>query len=173
MSKIKIIKENASSQVMCDSPVKLGIEESNNSRIKDFENMKQISNRSLKYHDKLAIWRPFTDYNNNFSEEEGLKMTELLYSMYSVKEQSGYYRIIIKDPVIEKACMAWALTCQEETQKIIKMFKNLKGFVGLCDNDQLALIKYGCVEVYIMRLILQYNFKYRYFNLVNVRLIVE
>lgn len=122
---------------------------------------------SVRHHHSLTIARPVTDYNNTLSESEGLKLMELLYTM---KETHQYSCLdVVKEPAIENACMAWALKCQSDTQKIIKMFKNLKAFAALSENDQLALVKYGSVEAYIMRLVLHYDFEKRYFRLEYVR----
>ncbi|CAG2166176.1 unnamed protein product, partial [Oppiella nova] len=88
-----------------------------------------------------------TDYKNNFNELESNRMTELLSATHVMKTWlTDAQTYLIKHPVIEEACRAWALMCVQEVDKLVKMTKSLVAFNGICDNDRIALIKYGSVE---------------------------
>ncbi|CAG2101271.1 unnamed protein product [Medioppia subpectinata] len=91
--------------------------------------------------------RPITDYRNNFNEIEGKRITELLSATNEMRRSSPDGRTcLIKHPLIEEACKAWAHKCVQEVDKLVKMSKCLVAFNRICDNDRIALIKYGSVE---------------------------
>ena len=116
----------------------------------------------------VPIGRPLTDYRNNLTEIEGIKLNELLTAITFMKTSSEHritYKVIIEDPVIERACGVWANKCQEQIQKIVRMSKNMMAFRNMCLNDQIALIKYGSVEIYVIRLIMQYDFQNKFWAL--------
>ncbi|CAG2165732.1 unnamed protein product [Oppiella nova] len=45
--------------------------------------------------------------------------------------------------------------------KIIAAITSLKGFQDICPDDQLTLVKYGCIEIKMLRAIIFYRYEYQ------------
>ena len=43
------------------------------------------------------------------------------------------------------------------TKSFVKVVRGLNSFTNICENDQIALIKYSCLEVLLMRTVIYYN----------------
>ncbi|CAG2167282.1 unnamed protein product, partial [Oppiella nova] len=53
-----------------------------------------------------------------------------------------------------------------EIQNLISLSKNLNTFQDLCENDRIALIKYGCTDIICLRSVAYYNQPNEYWTLV-------
>ena len=62
-----------------------------------------------------------------------------------------------------------AIYFEQNVQKSITFGKNLSAFKSLCENDQVALIKYGGIEICSIRSVRYFNFEEQYWTLIVVR----
>ena len=135
------VSTNISDQSSIDSQF------SENSFLKEF---------SLDMRSELVpIMRPLTDYNNNFTENEGKVLSELLeatkyltFSFPNITSEVKFY---------SEAMRIISNKWDEEIRKFLKTAKSLTPFNNICENDQVYLIKYASVEVAFMRSIICYD----------------
>ncbi|CAG2164888.1 unnamed protein product, partial [Oppiella nova] len=106
----------------------------------------------------IPVMKPITDYNNQFNELEGNRLSELLDALK-----------IMMSPVVnvnDNEINAYSvdafnliLPYQENgLQNTVKMAKRLNAFKSLCEHDQLTLIKYASFEIVVLRMILYFDF---------------
>ena len=106
----------------------------------------------------IPVMKPITDYNNQFNELEGNRLSELLDALK-----------IMMSPVVnvnDNEINAYSvdafnliLRFQENgLQNTVKMAKRLNAFKSLCEHDQLVLIKYASIEIAVLRIILNFDF---------------
>ncbi|CAG2167197.1 unnamed protein product [Oppiella nova] len=106
----------------------------------------------------IPVMKPITDYNNQFNELEGNRLTELLDALKimmnpMVNVNDNEMNAYSVDP------FNLILRYQENgLQNTVKMAKRLNAFKSLCDHDQLTLIKYASIEIVVLRIILNFDF---------------
>ncbi|CAG2168562.1 unnamed protein product [Oppiella nova] len=113
----------------------------------------------------IPIARPVTDLTDKFNDLEMTRLAELLNATHILK--SPVVPITSEAMTMDDGCNVWRYKCEQEILKIIKMSKCLDSFQKLCENDQIALVKYGSIEIYCLRLTLHYNFDKEYWTLVT------
>ena len=119
-----------------------------------------LNNYELKV---LTIIRPITDYNNNFNEMEGLRLSELLSAANALNIPTGklVFNTIGSYERLEAIVRNWELL----THKLIQLSKLLTQFNDICSDDQIALIKYGCIEMCCLRQTVAYDLVNRYLKI--------
>ncbi|CAG2106309.1 unnamed protein product [Medioppia subpectinata] len=113
----------------------------------------------------IPIARPISDLIDKFNDLEMNRLAELLNAMHMLK--SPLVPITSEAMTMDDGCNVWRYKCEQEVLKIIKMSKSLEAFQGLCENDQIALVKYGCIEMHCLRLTLHYDFDKEYWTLIT------
>ncbi|XP_054169174.1 uncharacterized protein LOC128966351 [Oppia nitens] len=104
---------------------------------------------------KVCIDRPLTDYNNNFNELEGNRITELLNAMKTFKKPFG--PIVSQTNTYRESLCAYSEHLEQVIIKLGVISKCLQLFNSINLNDQIALIKYGSIEISCLRSIIGYN----------------
>ncbi|CAG2165906.1 unnamed protein product [Oppiella nova] len=98
----------------------------------------------------VPISRPLTDYQNQFNELEGNRLQEVLFAMNSIREPiNTTIRGEITD--IKECEIMINKLYAKEIQNFVKMSSSLSDFKSLCGSDQIALIKYGSIEIQNVR----------------------
>ena len=125
------------------------------------------------------ILRPLNDQHIGFTEVESNRIEELTRAARTAVEApyqkvtNEYERSVIEafrnntytGDDIDKLM---AIYLEQMVQKTIKFSHNINAFMSLNENDQLALIKYGCIEICSIRSVRYFNFDHEYWNLVAV-----
>ncbi|CAG2161710.1 unnamed protein product, partial [Oppiella nova] len=106
----------------------------------------------------IPVMKPITDYNNQFNELEGNRLSELLDALKVMMNPM----VNVNDNEINAYSVDafnLILRCQENgLQNNVQMAKRLNGFKSLCEHDQLTLIKYASIEIVVLRMILTFDF---------------
>ncbi|CAG2169271.1 unnamed protein product [Oppiella nova] len=103
----------------------------------------------------IPIVRPITDYNNNFNAMESNRLTELLSASHILKMPYGSVKSVANTYL--DAMEAIAEHMEQVIDKLVSMSKRLTLFNAVCVSDQIALIKYGSIEMVYLRQIIGYN----------------
>ncbi|CAG2176879.1 unnamed protein product, partial [Oppiella nova] len=94
----------------------------------------------------LSVDRPLQDYRNQFNELEGNKLCEL-YSALSIFNEA----IIPATPQIltqyDHTFDVVLSKLEKQLTALTQIGQHLQGFAGLCQNDKVCLIKYGCLDM--------------------------
>ncbi|CAG2099952.1 unnamed protein product [Medioppia subpectinata] len=112
----------------------------------------------------MSILRPITDYNNTFNEIEGMKLCELLNASTVFKNNEIKWT---EESRQTEAIKLIANDWEQTTYNIIKMSKKLRHFGDMCAEDQLALIKYGCLEMSCIRQASAYDLNHRKVSIIS------
>jgi hypothetical protein len=98
----------------------------------------------------VPIARPLTDYQNQFNELEDNRLQEVLFAMNSIREPIN---TTIKGEITDiKECEIMINKLYaKEIQNFVRMSSSLSDFKSLCHSDQIALIKYGFIEIQNVR----------------------
>ncbi|CAG2111037.1 unnamed protein product [Medioppia subpectinata] len=97
----------------------------------------------------VPISRPLTDYRNNFNELEGNKLTEILFATDLIQEPISEVTSIINDMLEYRVKLTYKFT--KEILNFPKLTNNVQAFNQLCQNDKIALVKYGAIEIINVR----------------------
>ncbi|CAG2170945.1 unnamed protein product, partial [Oppiella nova] len=97
----------------------------------------------------MPILRPITDYRNNLTELEGNRMTELMSAANVLTITFG--KITSQVDTYMDAMTAITRSTEDLVQRLVIMCKTLTAFNTICPNDQIALLKYGSIELCSMR----------------------
>ena len=99
----------------------------------------------------LSIVKPITDYRNNFNEFEGNILTELLNATNKLEQKHlGQIKMVIncrkfiEDIELQKLRL---IDLDDKVKQMVKISQNLKAFHDISNEDRIALIKYGFIEV--------------------------
>ena len=114
----------------------------------------------------MSITKPLT-YNFDFNTIQYKVFSELVNATNIIKVPKC--KIITSEiQCLTEASrlMTWSL--EQEIKKLLVFCKHLPQFKSLCDHDQLALFKYGCIEVINMRAVVFFNQQGNYWNLFMV-----
>ncbi|CAG2103599.1 unnamed protein product [Medioppia subpectinata] len=104
----------------------------------------------------VPIERPITDYNNNFNETEFSHLNEMMFAVNHMQPNGA--PAVTWEPIGMKEILKCFVTKYEsDIPLMVKMCRSLRSFNGLCESDQLSLIKYGGMEVLILRNVKLYD----------------
>ncbi|CAG2117904.1 unnamed protein product [Medioppia subpectinata] len=102
-----------------------------------------------------GIVRHCADYNKSFNTYECDKLSEMFKAINFIREPPLPESPRVSDMVNFKVAMVYKL--EKEIRNFISVAQNVAEFECLCENDRIALVKYGSVEIICMRLIQFYN----------------
>ncbi|CAG2100060.1 unnamed protein product [Medioppia subpectinata] len=125
---------------------------------------------------ELEFWsvdRPVPQ-NSSFNDQEMCRLSELfgainlnpmtkITSDYQIDIVQNFMKKSITGQVISKL---FAVYLEQIVQKNVKISKHITAFGTMCESDQIALIKYGSIEICFLRSILYYNFQCEYWTLI-------
>lgn len=103
----------------------------------------------------VPISRPLTDYRNNFTEMEGNRLSELLAALKLMDCPFGEC-VYKPDNCLDSLCCL-SDNMEMIIERLVQASKRLTLFNEICEEDQLALIKYGAIEVSCMRQVIGYD----------------
>ncbi|CAG2104660.1 unnamed protein product [Medioppia subpectinata] len=104
----------------------------------------------------VPIDRPITDYNNNFNETEFSHLNEMMFAVNHMQPNGA--PAVTWEPIGMKEILKCFVTKYEsDIPLLVKMCRSLRSFNGLCESDQLSLIKYGAMELLILRNVKLYD----------------
>ncbi|CAG2170276.1 unnamed protein product [Oppiella nova] len=95
----------------------------------------------------IPMARPITDYMNTFNEMESNYLCEL-FNATSILKMDITPSTSEANTYLD-AMEVLAIGCDQMVRRLIKMAKNLSSFTNMSELDQLALIKYGSIELLI------------------------
>ncbi|CAG2099982.1 unnamed protein product [Medioppia subpectinata] len=88
---------------------------------------------------------------SDFNDMESWRLSELFRSSHVFSHQPFYETSIFEITDLNELNRICNMDMDKDIQKVIKFAKTLDSFNNLCLNDQLALIKYGGLELLILR----------------------
>lgn len=80
------------------------------------------------------------------------ELKRLLWSLYSLDEMRN-----LQSKPCEVMWQQCALQISNAIQYVVEFAKRLDGFMDLCQNDQIILLKAGCLEVLLIRMVRAFN----------------
>ncbi|XP_054169145.1 nuclear hormone receptor HR96-like [Oppia nitens] len=101
-----------------------------------------------------------------FNEQEGNRLTELFSAIKTLNNRSPKHSIVI-NPDLNEALRVIYKKFETDIKKIVKFSKGLFAFNGLCDDDQICLIKYSIIEIVNLRILLHFNPNHRIWNILT------
>ncbi|CAG2100007.1 unnamed protein product [Medioppia subpectinata] len=110
------------------------------------------------------VFRQLNENTNSFNELETKRLYELFRSSEVFKHKSiqTHSQYLLTDMIdVNSTCL---LMLDRDVDDMLKFTKNLDSFRNLCFNDQLALIKYGCLEMLLLRYSILYDIKTDYWT---------
>ncbi|XP_054169172.1 ecdysone receptor-like [Oppia nitens] len=110
----------------------------------------------------MPIVRPITDYLNNFNENEGKYMSELISARDLIKRPTAQVCGEANDFV--DVINLFNIATDQEVRKIIEMIKNLSSFTKTNLTDQMKLITYGTIQMAILFALPEYDLKQQSIN---------
>ncbi|CAG2181888.1 unnamed protein product [Oppiella nova] len=113
----------------------------------------------------MSIIRPITDYNNTLTEREGLRLCELFNACLVLRDRP-VNKTIVETRHVE-ALRAVVNNWEQITQNIIKMSKQLELFNDIYNEDQIALIKYGCIEMSCIRQVMAFDLRTKHMTTIS------
>jgi len=117
----------------------------------------------------VAVTQHVTDYNKSFNTYECDKLIELFSAINFIREPTLPIEPVVTDMMNFKMAMVFKL--DKEIRNFITVAQNLAEFDSLCENDRIALVKYGSVEIIGMRMIQFYNMAAQSWTIFMVSLI--
>ncbi|XP_054153172.1 nuclear hormone receptor HR96-like [Oppia nitens] len=105
--------------------------------------------------------------NNYFTEVENCRLIELFQETVATSYENTNNKLIISQ--FNEIPNCFIMKFEAYIHKFIHLAKRLTPFRELCDNDQLALVKYGCIEALFMLIapLFDYNTKCFTFQMIN------
>ncbi|XP_054169196.1 nuclear hormone receptor HR96-like [Oppia nitens] len=118
---------------------------------------KNSHQKSREFHESvIAITKHVQTLHLNLNENECNKLLQLFYAINYIREPNlSELQPVITNSLNFKAAMAVKL--DKEIRNFITVAQKVPEFDSLCENDRIALVKYGSVEVLCMRMIQFYN----------------
>ena len=115
-----------------------------------FDNNENTSNNTI-----VPVVRPVSDYTNTLNEMEGKRLEEVLTVFKQMEFTFGSDVYKPKNWTESNYLIRMEMDRQIET--LVEASKQLSLFNEICANDQLALIKYGAIEVSCMRQVVGFD----------------
>ncbi|CAG2105657.1 unnamed protein product [Medioppia subpectinata] len=122
-----------------------------------------------------AIGRPLSDRLMSFNELEFDRFRELLTAAQSMASTPPALSLECQRQVIRdfnsglqcprNVSRITAIYVEGITANLVKMSKHFDAFVGMCENDQIIMVKHACFEICVIRAIICFNFQYEYWSL--------
>ncbi|CAG2105777.1 unnamed protein product [Medioppia subpectinata] len=111
-------------------------------------------NETLK-HTPLAIEIGY-NMRESFNELETNKLTELLRAMTVYPCPPPAVDTEYDNMIVIR--QALSLKYENEIKNMVNVMQKLPIFGHICDNDRIALVKYGFIEIFLLRSVLGFNF---------------
>ncbi|CAG2103618.1 unnamed protein product [Medioppia subpectinata] len=106
----------------------------------------------------ITICTPLTDYRvAHFNELEGNRLRELLLASRIFVEQPGLNNqtaLLLREHDVIRVI---GQRFMHQITRLVHMFRNITAFSNVCENDRISLIKYGFLELFIMRALPHYD----------------
>ena len=123
----------------------------------------QITDESFKSYQTVSmdlsqpVPRPVHNRDHSFSQSEEHKLTEL-FRVFNHMEFNlkGNYNMI-EGKNIQEVLRHSALNYEYDGNRFIKNINRLSSFQTINNNDKLAMVKYGGIEVLLLRCVYYYN----------------
>ena len=130
--------------------------------VNDFNNNYIKSNgRALRRSFSVPVDRPMTD-RHTFNEFEGIKLAEVLKAIPLITDP--FIKQIDSNITHLQQINSATNKFDRDVRNLVEFAKSLTAFREICEEDQIALIKYGCSEVVPLRSILFFNFETESFH---------
>ncbi|CAG2167281.1 unnamed protein product [Oppiella nova] len=110
-----------------------------------------------------SVDRPIADYSNQLTELEANKLSELLDFSRGLRRPLD--KTITEMIGTEDVKQALVLLFTDSLNHLVNGVKSLSEFKDFCGNDQISLVKYGCLDVINIRSVLFYDFRSQSFAL--------
>ncbi|CAG2112500.1 unnamed protein product, partial [Medioppia subpectinata] len=108
--------------------------------------------------DIIRIHRPITDYRNQLNELEGRRLRELLAATRGLSaEKTLTYNTEEEGKMMAGYRDVIGARFEYRFRTFIDMSKKLSPFIELCEHDRMNLIKYGCLDLFGLRSIANYD----------------
>jgi len=111
----------------------------------------------------VPLFRQIPDYKG-FNDLETNRLSELL-SATNVFKYPLSTKNIIKITNFSEGMRLGFVIFDKYVKNLIKFTKNINPFIDLCENDRIALLKYGCMDLIVMRDILHYSQDIKYYSI--------
>ncbi|XP_054169180.1 nuclear hormone receptor HR96-like [Oppia nitens] len=118
-----------------------------------YDNNKVISRHEFMFD---PVFKQLTDYQT-FNELESIRLSELQNALQVFTYMSLYTHNNIEVTNIYKLYEYFCRKLEKDTQNVVSFANNLESFNKNCFNDRLALIKFGFLEILILRYAIRYN----------------
>ncbi|XP_054169169.1 nuclear hormone receptor HR96-like [Oppia nitens] len=101
----------------------------------------------------IPIARPFN--TNSFNETESFRFSELIDITNELRKPQASPTAVVSD--FTNAALILVQKCDEEFRNVVKVYKKLNAFKGMCESDKITLFKYGTVKVVVMHAVACYD----------------
>ena len=115
-----------------------------------------IRKSSDLYKVDICIARPFTNYDKTYTEYEQYTLIELFQCFKSIPNSWERFEIIKINSILESP-QPNNLFYEKGIRSLIEATKMLGVFQNICENDRIALVKYGSIDIICLRSILCYD----------------
>ncbi|CAG2166098.1 unnamed protein product, partial [Oppiella nova] len=111
----------------------------------------------------IPIARPMAENKTNFNETE----THILIELMTSTKAMGLplTKNTLEVSTIHDYYRTFVVKFEKGIRNVTKAVKGLTPFKNICESDQISLLKYGCIEVLIMRSILYFNYPEECFSI--------
>ncbi|CAG2165430.1 unnamed protein product, partial [Oppiella nova] len=140
---------NISDEEICEQIMDIENSVTNNST--ENNSLEIISQNSV-----IPITKGVTDYNG-FNQLECTRITELFQASNIINYPVP--KNVVKITDLSKLVSITAPGGESHVQNTVKLIKSLSGFQSLCQNDQFILVKYGCFDLIVLRLLNYYDIR--------------
>ncbi|CAG2168328.1 unnamed protein product [Oppiella nova] len=117
------------------------------------------------------VFRHIEDFHS-FNELESKRLSELFSASNVFTCQSFSAENVFEMTDVLTVYRICGVIMDRDAKDVIKFTKKLNTFNNICANDQLALIKYGCLEVLLLRYTMLYDINTEYWTWVLMTAIV-
>ena len=103
---------------------------------------------------------------NTWNELESYRLMELFNAINEYKYEfiESNVEITTHSDMSRAICMKY----EGEVKTAIRLSKRLKAYDQLCDDDKIELVKYGYLDIFLLRSVLTFNFQTQYIELFMV-----
>ncbi|CAG2172778.1 unnamed protein product, partial [Oppiella nova] len=164
----ELFEDNSVSEELVESEIQEIV-----SYIEDNNEITGQMNTNVEYKERALdvchrIERPFID---SFQEVQHMKLLELssVTKMFTTPLSLGP---VFKITNIDVFNGVYNEFCDKEIRNVITLSKNLSTFQNICENDKIALVKYGCIDIICLRSLSFYNKSNEYWNIFLLMAIV-
>lgn len=145
----------------CDDNESLVITEEDISDVEEVIKLNDIIDKAYKAFEResvLALHRPFLNYDASFTELEECRLTELIQALSSVENVLNSSRIFRDcSSTIADIIMHSSMFYEQKGLDLINTIKKISAFEAINLADKLTMVKYGGVEILILRTVNFYD----------------